>query len=169
MDFQTIKFIVISAIIYGALHWGYHNVPDDYLKKTVYPNVIGYAAGKTINVLTPDRYVKVEDNRIISKKAVLQIVRGCDGSGVWFMLIAAVLGFGARFKETLVGLILGSLVVYVVNQVRIVGLYYVVEHNRMWFPAVHTYYAPTLIVFIIAIFFLLWTRWCMNNRLQESS
>lgn len=137
----------------------YHKVPDDTLRKTIYPNVIGHAAAKVINTVTPEHRVRVHENKLSSGSTVLNIVRGCDGSGVWFMLMAAVLGFGARFKATIFGLLFGTLVVYIVNQIRIVGLFYVVEHNRMWFPPVHTYYAPTLIILIIAIFFLWWTRW----------
>jgi exosortase/archaeosortase family protein len=75
------------------------------------------------------------------------------------MLSAAIIGFGASFRHTLWGFVLGTITVYLINQVRIVGLYYVIEHNRAWFPPVHTYYAPTLIIFLIAGFFLIWTRW----------
>jgi exosortase family protein XrtM len=168
VDFQTLRFVVIAAVLYGLMHFAYHKVPDETLREVVYPSIIGHAAAKTINTLTPERNVRVSDNKISSNKAVLNIVRGCDGSGVWFMLLAAVLGFGAKFKETLVGLVLGSLTVYLINQVRIVGLYYLVEYNRMLFPPVHTYFAPTLIVFIIAGFFLWWTRW-VSIREQKSN
>lgn len=162
MDTQTLRFVVIAAVLYGLFHLAYHRIPDDTLRKVIYPNVIGHAAAKVINTMTPDRNVRIKDNSIISKKAVLNIVRGCDGSGVWFMLMAAIIGFGGRLKHIAVGLLLGTLVVYVINQVRIIGLYYLVEWDRTWFPPVHTYYAPTLIIFLIAAFFLWWTRWSMR-------
>ena len=167
MDFQTVKFVVIAAALYGIMHFGYHKVPDRVLSETVYPNVIGHAAAKFINTVTPDRNVRVRDNNIASHKASLNIVRGCDGSGILFMIIAAVLGFGAKFKDTILGLLLGAVTVYIVNQIRIIGLFYLVEYNRMWFPAVHTYYAPTLIIFIIAGYFLWWTRWVTNKQIQR--
>lgn len=163
MDFQTLRFIIVAAILYGLFHFGYHKVPDSYLKTQVYPNVIGHPAAKVITVLTPSRYVNVRDNAIASKSVVLNIVRGCDGSGVWFMLMAAILAFGANLKHTLSGLIIGTLTVYIVNQIRIVGLFYLVGYDRMLFPAVHTYFAPTLIIFIIAGFFLWWTRWSIAS------
>lgn len=168
MDFQTFRFIAIAAILYGAFHFAYHKVPDEVLSTKIYPNVIGHFAAKTINTITPSREVYVIDNAIISKRAKLNIVRGCDGSGVLFMLTAAILGFGAKFKQTLIGLVLGTLTVYMINQVRIVGLYYVVEHNRLWFPPVHTYFAPTLIIFLIAGFFLIWTRWVTKPKADST-
>ena len=169
MDRQTLRFIIIASALYGLFHFGYHKVPDTVLSSTVYPNVIGHFAAKTINTLTPDRNVSVHDHAIVSARAKLNIVRGCDGSGVLFMLVAAILGFGAKLKKTLVGLALGILTVYIVNQVRIVGLYYIVEYNRLWFPPVHTYYAPTLIIFIIAGFFLYWARWASDIPATENT
>ena len=162
MDTQTLRFVVIAAVLYGLFHLAYHKIPDDTLRKVIYPNVIGHAAAKVINTMTPDRKVRVRDNSIISSKAVLNIVRGCDGSGVWFMLMAAIIGFGGRIRHIVAGLLLGTAVVYVINQVRIIGLYYLVEWDRTWFPPVHTYYAPTLIIFLIAAYFLWWTRWSMR-------
>ena len=169
MDFQTFRFIAIAAILYGAFHFAYHKVPDEVLSTKIYPNVIGHFAANTINTLTPDRNVTVKDHAIISKAAKLNIVRGCDGSGVWFMLTAAIVGFGASVRHTIVGFVLGTLTVYLINQVRIVGLFYVIEYNRAWFPPVHTYYAPTLIIFLIAGFFLAWTRWCSKDELATDS
>ena len=169
MDFQTLRFIVVASVLYGLFHFGYHKIPDDVLRTQIYPNVIGHAAAATINTITPDREVWVKDHAIISPKARLNIVRGCDGSGVLFMLCAAILGFGANLRQTLAGLATGILTVYLINQVRIVGLYYVVEHNRLWFPPVHTYYAPTLIILLIAAFFLAWTRWVTQQEQAATS
>lgn len=163
MDFHTIRFVVLAAVLYGAMHFAYHQIPDSTLREKIYPTVIGHPAEKVIMAMTPDRVVKVRDNQILAKGVSLNIVRGCDGSGVWFMLLAAVLGFGAKLRDTLIGLLLGTLTVYVINQVRIVGLFYLIEYDRTLFPAVHTYYAPTLIIFLIAGFFLWWTRWTVTR------
>ena len=168
MDFHTLRFVVVAAILYGVFHWAYHQVPDTTLRTVIYPNLIGHSAAKVINTMTPERKVRVKDNTISSNKAVLNIVRGCDGSGVWFMLMAAILGFGAKFKHLLVGVVLGTIAVYSINQVRIVGLYYLIEWNRNYFPMVHTYFAPTLIIFLIAAFFLWWTRWSMQYSNREN-
>ena len=169
MDFQSFRFIVVAGILYAAFHFAYNQIPDDYLRNTIYPNVIGHAAAETIKTLTPDRTVVVSNNALISPRAKMNIVRGCDGSGVWFMLSSAIIGFGASFRQTITGLVAGTITVYIINQIRIVGLYYVIEHNRAWFPPVHTYYAPTLIIILIAGFFLFWTRWTMDGQDQNAT
>jgi len=211
LDTHTIRFVIIAAALYGLFHAAYLKVPDENLRKVVYPNIIGHAAAKVITIATPKYKVRVKDNTIRSGSTILNIVRGCDGSGVWFMLMSAVIGFGiaqqsrigrnlnddetaamdaaviqsstgissrfkaaclgiaARTKEMLVGLLLGSLVVYIINQIRIVGLFYLVDWKRSLFPVVHTYFAPTLIILIIAGFFLWWTQWSMKRWTSKSS
>ena len=57
VDFQSFRFIVVAGILYAAFHFAYNQIPDDYLRNTIYPNVIGHAAAKTIKTLTPDRKV----------------------------------------------------------------------------------------------------------------
>ena len=85
------------------------------------------------------------------------------------MLSAAILSFGASVRHTIIGFVLGTLTVYLINQVRIVGLFYIIEYNRAWFPPVHTYFAPTLIIFLIAGFFLVWTRWSSNDEVATDA
>lgn len=206
MDTQTIRFVIIAAALYGLFHWAYLNVPDDSLRKVVYPNVIGHAAAKVITTATPKYKVTIRDNTIRSGSTILNIVRGCDGSGVWFMLMSAIIGFGiaqnagmgrdkeeykaslqdpnsatvasrinaaalgivARSKEIIGGILIGTIVVYIINQIRIVGLFYLVDWKRSLFPVVHTYFAPTLIILIIAGFFLWWTQWSMQRWMRKS-
>ena len=168
MNNHTVRFIVIASILYGVFHFAYHKIPDDYLRNTIYPNVIGYLAADIIHLISPEKRVRVQNNSIIAKGVKLNIVRGCDGSGVLFMLTAAILGFGASLRHTLVGLVLGGLTVYIINQIRIVGLFYVVDYNRDWFQPVHTYYAPTLIIFLVSLFFLVWCRWATADYLSAS-
>ncbi len=163
VDFRTLRFILIASILYGVFHFAYHKVPDQVLSTKVYPAIIGKLAEKTINTITPDRNIRAINHSLISSKAKLNIVRGCDGSGVLFMLTAAIIGFGASLRKTVIGLALGITTVYAINQIRIVGLYYVIEYNRAWFPPLHTYYAPTLIILLVAAFFLFWTRWAVAD------
>lgn len=162
MDIKTLRFVAVAAILYGLLHFLYHLIPDSTLRTTIYPNIIGHPSAAMINAITPERDIRIKDNKIISNKATLNIVRGCDGSGVWFMLIAAVIAFWSGIKQTFVGLLAGTAVVYIINQLRIVGLFYVVEYNRDWFDPFHVYFFPSLIILIIASLFLIWAKWATN-------
>mgnify|MGYP002622546455 CR=1 FL=1 len=94
-----------------------------------------------------------------SKSANLQIVRGCDGSGVLFLLVAAVLAFNAHFKKKVIGLLIGIAFVYVINTIRIIFIYYIVSNHNDLFVEFHSLIAPSIIVILTSFVFILWANW----------
>lgn len=160
-------FILLFLLIYAVLYLGYMRLPDSFLRDVVYLQAIGQVCVIAIDLVAPHEGVQAYDNIIGSSKAALEIVRGCNGIGTLLLAFAAVLAFPAAWKHKLVGLLTGFAVVYAVNILRISGLYFVTAYRPEWFTIVHTYYAPTLIIVICCLFFLLWasrTRPPGNDR-----
>ena len=150
------RFLVLFLAIYSLLYLGYMKLPDSVLREVVYPLGIGQVCALSINLVAPDEAVRVEGNLVGSSRAALEIVRGCDGIGTLLLVAAAVLAFPASAAKKAMGLMLGFVVVYVINIVRISGLYFVAAHRPDWFLPVHTYFAPTLIIVLCCVFFVLW-------------
>jgi exosortase family protein XrtM len=142
-------------------------VPNSFLAETVYHNGIVSISANIINFFAPVEVTSAISNKLVSSKASLEIVRGCDGAGATFLLMAAILAFSATWKRKLTGLIGSLALMYVLNQVRVIGLYFVVAYERNWFNLLHTYFAPTLIIVICCIFFLWWVKW--SSRLEMVS
>lgn len=157
--FRPRRFIFVFVLLYLVMHGLYLLVPDRVLAEHVYPLAVGSVSAAAINAISPDARARAEANSVKSTRAQLDIVRGCDGSGVVFIVTAATLAFATSMRRKLVGLLLGLVVVYVINQVRIVGLYFVVANRVEWFPFLHTYLAPTLIILLVCVYFSWWTRW----------
>jgi exosortase family protein XrtM len=83
-------------------------------------------------------------------------VRGCDGSGVILLLVAAIITVRTTIKRTLLGIVGAIALVYVLNQLRIVAIYFVVSRWRPWFTPVHVYFIPTLMILVGALYFAVW-------------
>jgi exosortase family protein XrtM len=94
----------------------------------------------------------------------LEIVRGCDGAGVLFLIISAILVFPAGLMRKLLGLLLGIGLIYGLNLLRICILYYVIAYQPSWFQLIHTYAAPTLMV-ILGCFYFAW--WAFGSTAQN--
>ena len=90
-------------------------------------------------------------------------MRGCDGSGVLFLVIAAVLAFPARWPLRALGLLGGALLVYGLNMVRLVGLYFVAAYHGGWFPLLHTYLVPSLVIVVVVICYMQWVALAVPN------
>lgn len=160
---QSIRFIVFFGMIYGLFHAAYMLLPDEVLSDQIYPLAIGELSAAMINVIDPQEQAVSERNMVMSRFVRLDIVRGCDGSGVWFLIIAAIFAFPASWRNRALGALLATLLVYAVNQVRIVGLYFVVARQESWFVTVHTLIAPTLIIVIVSAFFLWWASFSTRD------
>lgn len=149
-------FALRLLLCYGLLHALYFMVPIPVLQDSVYPALFGHPTAAVIGWLAPDEAVTVLANRLSSPRAALDIVRGCDGSGVLFLVAAAVLAFPAGWRARISGVLLGALLVYGLNLVRLGGLYFIAAYHKSWFQPLHTYFIPTLLIVLVALFYLRW-------------
>ncbi|MDR3414864.1 MAG: exosortase family protein XrtM [Nevskia sp.] len=150
-------FILVFAAVYVALYLLYSVVPNAVLVDRVYHFGIVWPAKMLINWLAPDEQATAVHNQLMSSRFGLSIVRGCDGSGVIFLLGAAILAFPARLKRKLSGLAGAVALVYVLNQARIVMLYFAGMYRHGWFTALHVYFVPTLMILAGTLYFAFWT------------
>lgn len=160
-------FLGLFIGIYAVFHYSYFAISDDVLRDVVYHKGIVTISRDLINLLAPIEQVQGIQNRLLSARANLEIVRGCDGAGAIFLVLAAVLAFSANWKNKVVGVLAGFVLMYTINLCRIVGLYFIVAYKRDWFLPVHTYFAPTLIVLLGCLFFAWWAMWSTRVPLNE--
>jgi exosortase family protein XrtM len=149
-------FLLIFAATYVILYLGYSAVPDALLRGYVYPYGIVGPAKTMIDWVAPNDHVTGEHNTLRSATVNLAIVRGCDGAGVIFLLIAAIIAVRVSLKHTLLGIAGAVAVIYVLNQLRIVTLYFVAARWPSWFTPVHIYFIPTLMILVGLLYFAVW-------------
>lgn len=161
----SLRFVFGMLLIYGVCHALYFAISDQFLHDVAYPRLFGAPSVAVIHALDSDSQVQVLANRIGSPRAVLEVVRGYDGSGMWFLIAAAVLAFPGTWRYKIIGLFAGTALVYVLNVMRLVGLYFVAAGQPAWFLPLHTYFVPTLLIVIISLFFMTWAARAVTNAL----
>jgi exosortase H (IPTLxxWG-CTERM-specific) len=83
---------------------------------------------------------------------------GCNAVNVTFLLWSAVLAFPASFKQKMMGLLAGSLIIQALNIVRFISLFYIGQHSMTWFDFAHGYLWETLLVLDTMVVFWLWVN-----------
>jgi exosortase family protein XrtM len=162
---RPIRYLTLFVGAYVLLETCYFLVPDSILRNVVYHYGIVVASADVIHLITPHEWVTAIANRLNSERLVLEVIRGCDGAGVAFLLIAAMVAFPAGRCHKVTGSVTALVLVFLLNQVRIVGLYYIGAYQKDWFGVVHTYLAPTLMVAVASVYFTWWiTRGRMDLR-----
>lgn len=94
----------------------------------------------------------------IETGAAVSIQPGCNGVEAMIVLLAAILATPAGWKHKLIGIGLGFLAIQIVNVIRIVSLFYLLQWNPVWFEWAHLYLWQALIMLDGLIVYLLWVR-----------
>ena len=149
--------LAVFGALYAMLYALYLRVPDRLLVEQIYYRAICVPGAALIDWLMPGAMVHAQANRIVSAHAALEVVRGCDGAGVLFLLVAAILSWRGRAAHVAAGLLGAVLLVWLLNQARIVALYATVAGHAGWFTPLHTVVFPTLFVLLALVFFSAWT------------
>lgn len=158
-----VLFALRMFVYYVSMAALYHQIPIPILQDTVYPTIFGHPTAAVIDWLRPGEAIKATANQLTSPRAALEIVRGCDGSGVLFIMMAAVLAFPAGWRARAAGIVLGLCLVYGLNLLRLGSLYFVAAYHKPWFLAVHTYFIPSLMILLVALFYLRWLDHVVPN------
>lgn len=109
-----------------------------------------------INALSPAAHAEAKGSRIAAAGGGLNILQGCEGVEVVFMLAAAFVAFPMRARLRLYGLASGLVFVFALNQLRILALFYAFRNDRQLFDLLHTTVAPLVLIVLTGLFFHFW-------------
>jgi len=122
-----------------------------------------------INWLTPRIGALAQGNHIAAPGATLSVRNGCEGTEILLPLWAALLACPFSQRIRVVGLLLGTVWVFVLNQARILALFYAFRADPVLFGQLHGYIAPLLLIFAVLAFFLGVLKWDRRRSLSSAS
>jgi exosortase/archaeosortase family protein len=104
------------------------------------------------------QHVERHGNAIFAAGASVEIVSDCSPHMPYLIFAAVILAFPSSWKQRLLGLLFGAVVIHVFNVVRIMTLIWVLAWKRQWFDFVHVYLWQTGTILIVFATFALWIR-----------
>lgn len=155
---QAIKFlvgfIVLTAVFYGIVAITRDNIFMGYVNATAYIasmflKIFGVHSNSGNGIITDGSFA-------------LYLAFGCEGSEPIMIFAAATLAFPAKWKDKLTGLVAGVLILYVLNLVRILALFFIGKHFPDSFRSFHGEIFPVIFIFLAIIVWFLWI-----NRLPK--
>lgn len=149
--FFALFVVVFLALQQGHLWWRGHtgNAWSARLNASV--------AARLINSFDPSAGARAVHTGVLSPRAHVEIMKGCEGSDVVLLAMAALIAFPLPLARKLAGLLVAAVLIYAINLVRIVSLFYVMAYRPGWFDAFHGIVWQTLIILLVAVFFFVWT------------
>lgn len=157
---RTLRVLLLRALafvlVFMALQAGWEAARGSWIERLWVHQLTVSSATLLINQLTPEVHAVAKGARITAPGGGLNVLFGCEGTDAVFLLTAALLVFPMSMRARLTGLLAGLVWVFVLNQLRIVALFYAFRSDAGLFDLLHTAAAPLLMVVLTGLFFHLW-------------
>lgn len=145
--------LAIFLGVFASLQWVWSEARGSWAERLLIHEATVKPAAMLIRTLSPEIDAQADGSRIRAPGGGLNILNGCEGTEVMFLLIAAFAAVRMDSRRRLAGLALGLAVVYVLNQARILALFHAFRSDRSLFDLLHTTVLPALLVAVVALYF----------------
>ncbi len=149
----VVMFLVRCVLYWGAMLWAVSRVPA--VERTGIALTVGTlqlafgALGQTITR---------SGNALYTRGASVEIVSDCSPHLPFLIYAAVVLAFPAGWRQRLLGIAFGAVVIHLFNTVRIMTLIWILEWRSSWFDFAHVYLWQTGTILVVFVTFALWLR-----------
>ena len=92
------------------------------------------------------------------QSAIMEVKFGCNGLEAILLYVAAVLAFPASWRERVIGIVVGSTVLQILNIMRIAWLAWVLEYQRGMFAIMHEYITQSIMIALAFIIFIIYLQ-----------
>lgn len=161
----VIRFILTFLAVYILLTGAYKIYLDISKGAKYYPdfmtNLVAKQSQELLDVVGYDTKVLPHPDEpsmkvVVKGKYIARVVEGCNSVSVIILFMSFVIAFSGRLKTTFFYILSGSVLIYVVNLVRIVVLSIGLYHYPWRREILHTVIFPGIIYGLV---FLLWMFW----------
>lgn len=145
--------LMIFLGVFAVLQWTWGEAHNTWIERLVIHEATVKPAAAMIQILTPEADAKPVGASIKAAGGGLNILNGCEGTEVMFLLGAAFAAVRMGWQRRLTGLALGLALIFALNQARILALFYTFREQRSLFDLLHTTVLPAVLVAAVALYF----------------
>ena len=145
--------LAIFVSVFALLQWGWSEARDTWIERLIIHQATVKPAAALVQWITPAAQARPVAASIKAPGGGLNILNGCEGTEVMFLLIAAFSAVRLGWRQRLLGLGLGLILIFVLNQARILALFYAYRNDRRLFDLLHTAVLPAVLIAAVALYF----------------
>ena len=153
----VLGFVVLFAVFMAAFY-GITFIP--YIEQKLLPRYMEINASASVMILNVfGEGATARGTGVSSARYSVDIRHGCDAIEPSMLFLSAVLAFPAPFMTKLPGLLVGTLVLAIINLIRIVTLFYTGIYRPKWFDTMHEDVWQTAFILFSLTFWIVWALW----------
>lgn len=151
---RPLRLLLLFLAGFLVMQYGWEMSRGTALERLVIHDLTVRPAAWTIGQLWPEAGVRAQEHRLVAPAGRLNVLNGCEGLETLFLLLAAFAAYPFGWRARLLGMGLGTLLVFVLNQGRIIALWHVFLHDRALFGVLHGTVLPLALVAACLLYFL---------------
>jgi exosortase/archaeosortase family protein len=144
------------VVIFSVLQLGWQALHGTRFERLLVHDATVRPAVALANWLTPEVHARAVEFSMRAPGGGLNILNGCEGLEALFLLLAAFSVARLPWSARLWGAALGVLVVFAVNQARILTLFYAYRADHALFDRLHSTVTPIAVVLLVSGYFYAW-------------
>jgi exosortase/archaeosortase family protein len=153
---SLLRQALVFLLVFICLQFSWQSVRDNNIGHFIRGEITVKPAVMLINSLSPKIHAVAFGNQILASGGGLVIKLGCEGLEALFILIAAFATSSLSRPSMCKGIVIGTLYIYVLNQARILLLFYTNRADKALFHLLHTTIAPMVLITLVGLFFYWW-------------
>lgn len=163
---ELIRFATVFLGSFLLLSWGYTSAENTLLQTFFVDTLTVKPSAAILNAIGSVEPVLADRNQLVSSEAKLSVVHGCEGTEVMLLALAAFIAAPMSLLRRCTGALLILVIIYALNQARIVVLFTSAIYSKPLFNFFHGIAGPILIVFVALVFF--W-YWALRERVKTNA
>ena len=148
--------IVLFVVLFTLLFAGYESARDTPFERFVVDHLTVGTAARVIGAIDPTIAIRADGPRLMAPGGGLVVLAGCEGVDVLLLLAAAMAASAMPWRARLAGLLAGAVLTFVLNQIRVVGLFYAFRMDRDLYSMLHGAVTPLAMAVLVGAFFVAW-------------
>jgi len=140
--------------------------PDPFTKQVAYwsvnvANFFGVSSSASVDAFHPWVWIVTEGKR------TSYLNEGCNAISVILLYAAFIAAFSRSWKAPLIFIIIGTVVIQLMNVMRIFLLNYVFRFHPHYGKSMHDYFFPAVIYGTVFLFWMIWvSRFVLKTKLN---
>lgn len=163
---RDLRFLFIFAVLIGLY---YVLTTTAVARQDFFPWYLRLNAWASVRILNYIGYddVSVRGQSMVSPQFSIQIERGCDAVEPSALFVVAVLASPVRFRRKIPAVVLGTVLLLIVNVIRIVTLYLTGLHFRRLFDTMHLDVWQAAFIFLAILLWAVWASRVVRTRARQ--
>lgn len=148
--------LALFALAFAVMQGAYGRAAGTAVERFVVDRLTVGTAGRILGALDPATGVRANGSRLSAPGGGINVLNGCEGTDVAFLLTAALLAAPLTWARRAAGLMVGLVLLFALNQARLIALFYAFRLAPEWFDILHGLVAPLVLVTATGAFFAAW-------------